>query len=69
MVSQGTIPQGNDNKENKEVVTVSVRCMKKLVWDEVVILAKRKRIRMNDYMEDILTKHLVENGIDVNNLQ
>ena len=58
----------NNTKENREVVTVSVRCMKKLVWDEVVILAKRKGVRMNDYMEEILLVHLEENDIDVSNL-
>ena len=59
--------QDNDINKVDDGTTVSIRCMDKLVWTEVVIQAKRSKQNMNDYMKPILIKHLEEIGVDVSN--
>lgn len=62
-------PQNNHTSDSPKEVTVSVRCMNKLVWEEIVIQAKINKQNMNVYMENLLIDHLDKIGVDVSNLQ
>jgi hypothetical protein len=66
-MSENNPTQEHNTNKVDDGTTVSIRCMDKLVWTEVVIQAKRSKQNMNDYMKPILIKHLEELGIDVSN--